>query len=129
MLPETRIRASGHSGAVRGDYRSLFVDLSIAAVPSGGVPCLDVYLQTSADSGATWRDLAHTQFTNVPLHRYWQVSGDAPGSTSTLAASDGQLAGESVVQGPFGDMLRLKWAFTPGGSAGSYTLAANLHAR
>jgi hypothetical protein len=135
LLASTGINSSGNSGttpatgAVGGNQRSLFIDVNLSAVPTGGAPTLDVYLQTSADGGTTWRDMAHTQFTTSALHRFFQVSEYASGSTSTLAASDGQLAGETVIQGPFGGELRLKWVFAAGGSSGSYTLAAIIIAR
>jgi hypothetical protein len=135
LLTATSISANGNSGttpatgAVGGNQRSLFVDLNLSAVPTGGAPTLDVYLQTSADGGTTWRDVAHTQFTTSALHRFFQVSEYAAGSTSVLAASDGQLAGEVALQGPFGNELRLKWVFAAGGSSGSYTLAATMYGR
>jgi hypothetical protein len=57
--------------------------------------------------------------------RFIQVSGEAAGSTSIVAASDGQLAGETVMQGPWGDRLRIKYVFAAGGSSGSYQLAVS----
>jgi hypothetical protein len=129
-LPTT-ISANG-TGAVLaglGLYHNALVDLNLSAVPAGGTPTLDVYLQTSADGGTTWRDVAHTQFAAAALHRFFQFSDEAGASTSVLAASDAALAGETVAQGPWGDMLRLKWVFAAGASTGAYTLAARVALR
>jgi hypothetical protein len=128
LLPATAISANGTSLAISGlGYnRNLWLDLNLSAVPTGGTPTLDLYLQTSADNGTTWRDIGHTQFTTAALHRFFAISGETAGGAAPLAASDAALAGETVVQGPWGDQIRLKWVFAAGGSSGSYTLAASV---
>jgi hypothetical protein len=125
LLVPTAINANGTGNPVigLGQYKNLYAVLNLTAVPAGGAPTLDVYLQSSPDSGTTWRDIAHTQFTTAAVARFVSISGDAAGSTSIVAASDGQLAGETVVQGPWGDRLRIKYVFAAGGSSGSYQLA------
>ncbi|HWX42118.1 MAG TPA: hypothetical protein VN345_13300 [Blastocatellia bacterium] len=125
LLLSTAINANGTGNSVLGlgQYKNLYAVLNLTAVPAGGAPTLDVYLQSSADAGTTWRDLAHTQFTTSAVVRFVAISGDSAGSTSIVAASDGQLAGETVVQGPWGDRLRIKYVFAAGGSSGSYQLA------
>jgi hypothetical protein len=128
LLAATQISANGQGASLDGlgAHKSLWIDLNLSAVPSGGAPTLDLYLQSSADGGTTWRDHAHFQFTTSALHKFWQISGEAAGSAASLAASDAALAGDTVVQGPWGDRLRLKWVFAAGGSSGSYMLGAFL---
>lgn len=114
--------AAGAAVELGYGYEDLFVQFDCSAVPTGGNPTLDVYLQTSADGGTTWRDIAHTQFTTSALKRFAQISGQTAGATSILAASDAALSGETVTQGAWGDRLRVKYVFAAGGSTGTYTL-------
>lgn len=126
-IPGTSISASGTGVVLQmPGANDLFVMLQLSAVPAGGAPTLDVYLQTSADEGTTWQDIGHTQFAGLAITRYMKICGRSAGSTSVVASSDGALAGETVVQGPFGDRFRLKWTFAAGGSAGSYTLNVSI---
>lgn len=126
LLAATSISDNGAGSAIDiGPTHELFVMLDASAVPTGGAPTLDVYLQSSPDGGTTWKDCAHTQFTTSALKRFIPISGYVTGGTSIVAASDAALAGETVVQGPFGDKLRVKYVFAAGGSSGSYTLAAH----
>lgn len=107
-------------------YRDLFLMLNASLVPAGGSPTLDVYLQTSPDGGTTWQDIAHTQFTGTAAKRFLAISGAVSGGTAILAAKDAALTGETIVQGPWGDRLRLKYVFSPSTSAGPYALAASM---
>jgi hypothetical protein len=107
-------------------YKDLVLQLSVTAVPAGGAPTLDIYAQHSVDGGTTWRDIAHTQFTTAAATRFAAISGEVTGGTAIIAASDAALAGETIVQGAWGDQFRLKWVFAQGGSAGNYTLNANV---
>lgn len=129
LLASTAVSSSSAGTAVTGllGLTDIYCQVNCSAVPTGGTPTLDVYLQTSADAGTTWRDIAHKQFTTSTLKVFWQVAGDAAGATASLAASDAALAGDTVVQGPWGDRLRIKYAFAAGGSSGSYTLAVNAY--
>lgn len=110
-----------------GQRQTALVQVTLSAVPAGGAPTLDVYLQTSVD-GSTWRDVAHTQFTTSTLTRFFSVSGQQSAGAAPLAASDGALAGETVSQGPYADRLRLKFVAAAGGSnlgsGGKYTVFA-----
>lgn len=110
-------------------YTDLFGQLNCSAVPTGGAPTLDVYLQTSADNGSTWQDIAHFQFTTAAVSRFFRIAGGAAGETTTFAASDAALAGDTVKQGPWGDQLRVKWVFAAGGSTGIYTLTVTVVAK
>jgi hypothetical protein len=105
-------------------FSDLLAQFQITGVPAGGSPTLDLYLQTSIDQGVTWRDMAHTQFKTTAATRFAQIVGDFTASENILSSSDGQLQGERVIQGPWGDQLRLKWVFAAGGSSGSYTLSS-----
>lgn len=131
MLAATTISASGTGGLLKNlaQINSLVVMVNVSAVPSGGAPTLDVYLQVSPDLGdlssGTWRDIANFQFTGSTLKKFYQISGYAAGATTVLATSDGALASNTVVQGPLmGDRVRLKWTFAAGGSTGTYTMSA-----
>ena len=128
LLAATAINSDAAATAVDGllRYHSLYGLINCSAVPTGATNTLDVYIQTSPDGGTSWRDIAHTQFTTVVLKRYFSIAGLAAGSTSIIAASDGALAGETVVQGPWGDQLRVKYDFTVGDSSGTYTLAVKV---
>jgi hypothetical protein len=106
-------------------YRSFLLQLACSAVPAGGAPTLDVYLQTSVDNGTTWQDIAHTQFTGAAT-RFFQISGQVTGSTAPVAASDGALSGETVRQGPFGTSLRIKYTAALGGGTGTWTLTPTI---
>lgn len=128
LLAATQISASGTSTANVGwhRYEDIFGIFNVTAVPSGGAPTLDVYLQASPDGGTTWRDIAAFQFTGSVATRQFAITKHASGGTSMLAASDGALASGTVVQGPFGDRLRVKYTFAAGGSTGSYTLSVSV---
>jgi hypothetical protein len=128
LLAAAAVSANGNSApAVLGDvWTDVFGMINVSAVPAGGTPTLDVYIQTSPDGGTSWKDIVHTQFTTSALKRFFQIAGGAAGSTAILAASDAALAGETVVQGPWGDLLRVKWIFAAGGSTGAYTLAVQV---
>lgn len=125
LLDSTDISANGNGTARTGfsRYKGLYGLINVTAVPTGGAPTLDVYVQATPDGGATWQDVAHFQFTTSAVARLFQLSQIAAGGTTTIAPSDAALAGDSVVQGPFGDQLRVKYKFAAGGSSGSYTLA------
>lgn len=128
LLAATTVSASGTSDVVTGLHRYAGVVgiLKASAVPTGGSPTLDVYVQGSPDGGTTWRDVAAFQFEGSTAVRVFQLSQLATPGTATLAASDAALATNTSVQGPFGDRLRIKYTFTAGGSTGTYTLAASM---
>lgn len=145
LLPSTTISASGIGTAVHSlkRYAGLFGSMAVSAVPSGGNPSLDVFLQGTPDGGTTWQDVAHYLFGGLIETRVFQITqyvtgGDQvqllsaeadevviPSHTSMQAPSDGQLSVGSVMQGPFGDQLRVKYVFAANGSTGSYTLSVN----
>ena len=125
LLPTTTISASGVGAPTNefGYYRDLYLMLNCSAVPTGGSPTLDVYLQTSCDGGATWQDIGHwAQLTSSTGKKFAAISGEVTGPTTAVAASDAALAANTFVQGPWGNQLRIKYVFAAGGSTGSYTL-------
>ena len=140
LLGSTSISSNGSSTAVTGVGDSLFIGvlIKVTGVPSGGTPTLDVYFQDSSDSGTTWRDLAHTQFTGTVDSRLLSLAVQPDTQrreyvnkvTNPAAPTDGTLAGETAnnVQ-KHGDQIRLKWKFAAGGSSGSYTVSAQYSAR
>jgi len=127
LLPATNISADGVGNPVYGLNRTqgLLVGLNLSAKPTGGLSTLDVYLQTTPDGGTTWQDIAHIQFTTTLGWRYWQLTQITAGKASNYAPSDGALTGDTVVQGPFGDQMRLKYKCALNGDTGNFTLAVN----
>ena len=125
LAATTGIAASGAGAPVTGlaRYQGAAVMIDCSAVPTGGSPTLDVYVQKSLDGGATWQDVAAYRFTTA-VKRLLALSQLAPAPTTTQAASDGALASDTVVQGPFGDRLRVKYAVSLGGGSGTWSLAA-----
>ena len=130
--PGAAISASGNSGILPLVPNSLqgltdiVLMVNVSAVPTGGAPTLDVYLQSSCDYGNTWNDIGHCpQFTTSTAVSFMRIAGDAAGPTTAEAQSDAAMAANTVHQGPWGGWLRLKWVFAAGGSSGSYTMAAD----
>ena len=107
-------------------WTDIFGQVNTSAVP-GGTPTADVYLQTSVDGGTTWRDVAHAaQITTSTGSTFFQVSGKSAGGTAFLAASDAALAANTVVQGPFGELLRVKVVVGGTLSSASYSIKVSL---
>lgn len=124
MFYSSTISANGVSNVLKGRVsNALWATFTVSGVPTGGSPTLDVYLQHSGDQGATWRDLAHpSQWTTTTSTVFCGVSGYLTGGVTFLATSDAALAANTVVQGPYGDYLRIKYVCTAGNS-GAYTLS------
>lgn len=127
LLASTAIGASGVGSAVNGFalYGGVLIGANLSAVPTGGAPTLDFYIQCTPDGGTTWQDIAHYQFTTSSGWRFFPISQFAAGPTGSIAASDAALSGDTIKQGPFGDQLRVKYVFAAGGSSGTYTLAVS----
>ncbi len=125
------VSASSTSSVFDGlhKYKAFYGIFSATAVPTGGSPTLSVYLQTSPDGGTTWQDIASFQFTGSTAARLFSIQTETAGVATMITPSDGALATNTVVQGPIGDRLRVKYTFTAGGSTGTYTLTVKLVAR
>ena len=134
--------ANGTSTAVDnlGWVKSLHGVLDVTAVPSGGTPTLDVYVQTQL-ADATWQDIAHfTQGAGVATKEIlaWKGPGATESGTQAEAAAvtvdnyfsneDAALAATTVRLLPLGDSMRVKWVFAAGGSTGDYTFSVDIAA-
>lgn len=128
LLSQTGIGASGAGEAVAalGRYGALFGVMNVTAVPTGGAPTLNVYVQATPDGGTTWQDVASFQFTGSAAKRVFALAALVTPGTSLLATSDGALASGTQVQGPYGDRLRVKYVFAAGGSTGTYSLTVSV---
>jgi hypothetical protein len=111
----------------------------IAVVKISSVPTpfqgqfLNVYFQSSADDGQTWNDFASATLSgagqSAPATFYLPLSTVAPGSASVGTLNDGSLAGVTTVQGPIGNLVRIKyfaWYGGPTPTTGVYAFQAYL---
>lgn len=76
---------------------------------SGGTAA-KFYLQSSADEGVTWFDVACLAHTTSSLRRIVSTTLDVDGTLTT--ASDGALTDNTKLTGLCGDRLRLKYTTT-----------------
>src|SRR5438105_7326362 len=91
--------------------------LKVLSCPTGGSGAtLDVWFQYSADDGMTWQDYANVHVAQTTGTYFVPVSVVVAGPTSVPAISDGALAGNTIVQGPLGDKLRVKYSAAMGTS-------------
>jgi len=89
---------------------------------SGGTTA-KFYLQSSADGGVTWFDIAALAHTTASLRRIISIDLEVAGALAT--AADGTLADNTKIDGIGGDRLRLKYT-TVGVYAGSSTYKLDL---
>ncbi len=109
--------ANGTSTAISGVYATSAFFVLEASACTGTTPTANVYIQSSFDGATVWRDMvSFTQVTTAAMTRFAQVSGIAAGAATDLAASDAALTAGTVVQGSFGDQIRVKWVI--GGTGG-----------
>lgn len=93
---------------------------------SGGTN-VKVYVQSSADDGTTWYDVACVLFATATEVALLNLSALTP-KTTQVVPTDGTLADDTAVDGLIADRLRLKVVST-GTYAGSTLLSARLIAR
>ena len=99
--------------------------LKVLANPTGGSGAtLDVWFQFSADDGMTWQDYANVHVAQTTGSYLIPVSVVTAGPTSVPGISDGALAANTIVQGPLGDKLRIKYSTAMGTSTGNWTFQA-----
>jgi hypothetical protein len=99
--------------------------LKVTSAPSGGSPNLTVYFQSSSDDGETWNDFVCASVSSAGT-TIIPVSTIAAGSTSPAVIKDGSLAANTVVQGPVGNWMRIKYSST-GGTSGFFTFQAFIY--
>jgi hypothetical protein len=99
--------------------------LKVLSSPTGGANAtLDVWFQYSADDGQTWQDYANVHVAQTTGTYLIPVSAITAGPTSVPNISDGALAANTIVQGPLGDKLRIKYSTAMGTSTGNWTFQA-----
>jgi hypothetical protein len=90
---------------------------------SGGTT-VDAYVQTTADGGTTWYDIANFHFTTSSVHAAFNLRGDLGVTTQNTTYTDGSLTANTVLNGLLGDQLRVKYKST-GTYGGASTLVIN----
>jgi hypothetical protein len=81
---------------------------------SGGTS-VTAYVQTSADGGTTWYDVAAFEFTTSSAVKLFNLRAQTP-VTSIATPTSGALTANTSVDGLLGDRLRVLWA-----SVGTYS--------
>jgi hypothetical protein len=100
---------------------TFLLNVSASSAPT----TLDLYIQTSTDSGTTWYDVGHFNqvgavSTVIQALQWSRNAGQATNATSVVATGDAALAAGKVVCGPVADnYMRLKWVL----AGTSYTFA------
>lgn len=123
LLPLTTITT-----AVTGTTGTVFADLE--AITYLGVNGVFVYgsdgttakfwVQTSFDQGTTWTDIVCFSVTTTSVTKFHVVkAGIAVGANQSI--QDAALAANSILDGVFGDRLRIKYT-TTGTYAGTTTM-------
>lgn len=103
--------------------RSRGVLLQAAFTYGSGGTNLKVWVQSSADGGVTWYDVACFAFTTASKTRLANLSGRT--AVTTLATpGDAALSDDTTVDGLLGDRLRVKYTST-GTYAGSSTIVVS----
>ena len=124
ILPATVITAAV-TGIIDGPRvldldRARGVLLQADFVYGSGGTTLKCWVQSSADGGANWHDVACFAFTTASKRRLANLS--ARTAVTTLATpTDGTMADDTAIDGLIGDRLRIKYTST-GTYAGSSTI-------
>ena len=122
--------ASGNSGTLARDYgnaRAATFYLSITADESTAADTLNVYIQSSFDSGTTWQDfVSFTQAVGdtgnagfVEQMSWVRETNDNEQQT----VKDGALTHGNVENGPCGSLWRVKWVIVDDSASASFTLS------
>lgn len=109
-----------------GKPQSLTVQASFTYVASAATSA-DVYIQTSADSGVTWYDVADFQFTTASANKYGNYTG-MTAVTTPVALTDGAISTNTGINGFLGDRFRCK-VTTVGTYGSGTTLTVNVFTR
>jgi hypothetical protein len=128
LQPSTTVSADGSGNPVAGlgEFRALTFELDVTAAGSLAGDKLDVFVQTTVDSGTNWVDVAH--FTQVlgngGAKRYFAklqadvAMAEFENATALAAASQRAL---------FGDQYRVRWAVTDGGGTKTFTFSVSVN--
>lgn len=93
------------------DNANFFLNVTTAT----GMTTLDVYIQTSWNSGTTWTDFLHfgqvgASASSIQVAQWARKAQPVSSITATIATGDANLAASKVVGGPVVDsQLRVKW--------------------
>lgn len=90
--------------------------------PTGGTS-IDAYVQTSADGGETWYDVANFHFTTSAGIKAFNLSSKTP-VTSQAALASASLSANTALDGLLGDRLRVLWTSVGTYTGGSLTVSA-----
>lgn len=106
----TQFQWKGHPGRATPSHLAAQFNF----VYGSGGTTLDVYLQTSFDSGSTWTDIANFHVTTSSLRKLINLSATTPVTTS-VTPTDGTMTANTAQDGLIGPIIRVKW-----GSSGTY---------
>ena len=79
------------------------------------------YVQTSLDGGVSWVDIAAFVFTTAAANKVSAIALTIAPAAQAFTPSDGALTDDTIIQGVFGDRIRVKYVTT-----GTYTGATSL---
>jgi hypothetical protein len=131
LLPTTTITGAVTNIVTTADVLDLAfqrgVLLNANFVYGSGGTTADAWVQTSADGGVTWYDVANFHFTTASAKKLCNLS--ARTAVTTLATpGDAALTANTSLDGLLGDRLRVKYT-TVGTYAGGTTLQITAVAR
>lgn len=95
----------GESRAIPRNVNALHVQGALT-YSSGGTTC-KVYVQTSLDGGTTWIDVACLAFATATATKVSAVRTSIALAAATVP-TDGTLADDTIVDGLYGDRVRVK---------------------
>ena len=102
---------------------SVILAQAVFARGAGGTTC-DVFIQTSADNGATWIDIMQFAFATTTVTK---ISAVRPyiAAAANITPTDGSLSDNTILDGVIGDRLRVKTVVV-GMYLGASTLDINI---
>jgi hypothetical protein len=96
------------------------------AYGSGGTS-VDAWVQSTADGGATWYDVANFHFTTAAAIKLANLRAQTP-VTTIATPTVGTLSSNTTVDGLLGDQIRVQWS-SQGTYGGTTTLTITAIAR
>lgn len=101
------------------NYRGVLLD-AVFTYGSGGTSA-DAYVQTSADGGTTWYDIANFHFITSSVHAAFNLRATTVVTTQNTTYTNGSMTANTSLDGLLGDILRVKYV-SVGTYAGGTTL-------